>query len=126
MNVIASTVAVNPQIGNAGGDYHQYTRPDQFVSQFHFFDSFSRVHKTLIGEYANIQDNKPGGGGANFSQPKRMWGSWVGTVAEAVFLIGAERNTDHVIGASYAPLLANLNDFQWTVSFLPGFEDLYF
>lgn len=45
-----------------------------------------------------------------------MWASWVGTVAEAVFLIGAERNTDHIIGASYASLPANLNDFQWTVS----------
>jgi hypothetical protein len=52
MNVIASIIAVNPQIGNAGGDYHQYTRPDQFLSQFDYFDSFSRVHKTLIGQAA--------------------------------------------------------------------------
>jgi len=93
MNVIASTVAVNPQIGNAGGDYHQYTRPDQFVSQFDYFDSFSRVHKTLIGEYAHIQDNIPGGGGANFGQPKRMWAGWVGTAAEAVFFV--RRRKEH-------------------------------
>jgi alpha-N-arabinofuranosidase len=124
MNVIASTVAVSPQVGDAGGDYHQYTRPDQFVQQFNYFDNFSLSHKALIGEYANVQDNIAGGGGANFSEPKRMWASWIGTVAEAVFLLGAERNTDHIIGASYAPLLANLNNFQWTVSFLLGLGDV--
>jgi alpha-L-arabinofuranosidase len=114
MNIIASAVSVNIQLSNAGDD-HQYTRPDQFVSQFNYFDDFSTAHKTLIGEYANIQDNLAGGGGANFGEPKRIWASWVGTVAEAVVWIGSERNTDHIIGASYAPLLANLNDYQWTV-----------
>jgi alpha-L-arabinofuranosidase len=118
MNIIASTVAVNPQIGNAGGDYHQYTRPDYFVSQSHYFDDFSLVHKTLIGEYATIQDNTPTLQGPNWSAPKNMWPIWVGTVAEAVFLIGAERNTDHMIGAAYAPLFNNLNNYQWTVSSL--------
>jgi alpha-N-arabinofuranosidase len=53
-----------------------------------------------------------------------MWASWVGTVVEAVFLIGIERNTDHIIGASYAALLANLNDYQWTVSFLLAYDSL--
>lgn len=30
-----------------------------------------------------------------------------------MFTIGAERNSDVVIGASYAPLLCNLNSHQW-------------
>jgi len=125
MNIITSTVSVNPQLGDTGGDYHQYTRRDQCASQFNYSDDFSTMHKTLIGEYANIQDNIVEGGGDNFGEAKRMWASWVGIVAEAVFLIGAEGNTDHIIGTSYAPLFANLNDYQWTVSSLPGFHDLF-
>jgi alpha-L-arabinofuranosidase len=105
-------VAVNPQIGNAGGDYHQYTRPDYFASQFNFFDHFPTAHKTLIGEYANVQPNAPTLQGTDWDAPKFEYPVWVGTVAEAVFLIGAERNTDQIIGAAYAPLFNNLNSYQ--------------
>jgi alpha-N-arabinofuranosidase len=35
-------------------------------------------------------------------------------VSEAVFLLGAERNADRIWGASFAPLLQNLNSYQWT------------
>lgn len=55
---------------------------------------------------------------------------WIGTVAEAVFLIGAERNADKIFGAAYvrhsqthyelfslilaqAPLFQNLDSYQW-------------
>jgi alpha-N-arabinofuranosidase len=34
---------------------------------------------------------------------------WTKAFSEAIFTIGAERNSDVVIGASYAPLLYNLN-----------------
>lgn len=34
---------------DAGEDYHQYTRPDYFVGQFGFFDSFPTGFKTMIG-----------------------------------------------------------------------------
>lgn len=41
----------------------------------------------------------------------------IGTVSEAVFLLGLERNSapNKIYGASYAPLLQNLNSFEWTV-----------
>lgn len=114
ITVIASTVQVDPwPAAGAAGDYHQYTRPDQFVSQFNFFDNFTSEHPTLIGEYANIQPNIPAGGGANFSVPRSPWPFWIGSVAEAVFLLGAERNADKIIGASYAPTLQNLNSYEW-------------
>lgn len=32
---------------------------------------------------------------------------WIGSVSEAVFLLGAERNSDRVIGVAYAPLLGH-------------------
>jgi alpha-N-arabinofuranosidase len=37
---------------------------------------------------------------------------WTGVVSEGLFTIGAEINSDVVIGASYAPLLYNLNGHQ--------------
>jgi hypothetical protein len=56
---------------------------------------------TFPGEYAAVQPNIPSGGGVNWSLPKWMFPMWVGTVAEAVFLIGTERNADKMIGAAY-------------------------
>lgn len=113
ITVIASTIALDPYPAGASGDYHQYTRPDGFVSQFNMFDNYTSAHPTLIGEYADIQPNQPQGGGANFSEPRSVWPFWIGTVAEAVFLLGAERNANAIIGASYAPTLQNLNSYEW-------------
>jgi len=117
MNIIASTVMNDPRPGNSGGDYHQYTRPDYFVSQFSFFDHFSTVHETLIGEYAHVQPNSRTLAGTDWNAPKLEYPVWIGTVSEAIFLIGVERNTDHIIGASFAPLLQNINSYKWSVRF---------
>lgn len=35
------------------------------------------------------------------------------TVAEAIFLLGSERNSDKIIGAAYAPSFQNLNRWEW-------------
>lgn len=54
ITIIGSTVDINPFLGNASGDYHLYTRPDDFVSHFSSFDNANttnRQHKTLVGEY---------------------------------------------------------------------------
>jgi alpha-L-arabinofuranosidase len=52
MFIIASTVANQSTLpGHAGGDYHQYTRPDDFVSEIGFFDHYPRNHLSLIGTY---------------------------------------------------------------------------
>ena len=56
---------------------------------------------TFPGEYAAVQPNIPSGGGVNWNLPKWMFPMWIGTVAEAVFLIGTERNADKMIGAAY-------------------------
>jgi len=116
MTVIGSTVAINPFPGDASGDYHQYTRPDYFVSQFNFFDNSNtttRQHKTLVGEYATVQPNEQGQLGVNWTEARSPFPFWIGSVAEAVFLLGIERNADKIIGASYAPLFQNLNSYQW-------------
>lgn len=81
-------------------DYHDYNTPDGLVSQFSMFDNKDRSLPYFIGEYA--QNNVP-------------WPIMKGAVAEAVFMIGLERNSDLVQMASYAPLLQLVNSTQWTV-----------
>jgi alpha-N-arabinofuranosidase len=97
-------------------DYHTYTRPDYFVSQFGHFDNASREYKSLIGEYACIQGNVYDQiVGVDWDAPKLQWTLWVGSVSEAIFSLGAERNGDAVIGMSYAPGFQNLNSYEWAV-----------
>ena len=49
----------------------------------------------------------------NWTEPRPTFPFWIGSVAEAIFLIGTERNSDAILGASYAPLLQNLNSYEW-------------
>ncbi|ROW10173.1 hypothetical protein VMCG_01633 [Cytospora schulzeri] len=48
------------------------------------------------------------------SIPIGVWPYWIGSVAEAIFAIGCERNADRVWGISYAPVLQNLNSYEWS------------
>lgn len=83
-------------------DYHDYNTPDGLVEQFNYFDNIDRNTTYLVGEYAQ-----------NNVQYPIMQGS----VGEAVFMIGMERNSDLIKMASYAPLLQLVNSTQWTVSY---------
>ena len=114
--VIASTTAIalpEPASTAAGADYHEYTRPDHFVSQFNYFDVNTSSHLTFIGEYATVQPNDPRQVGVDWNAPRMPFPFWVGTVAEAVFLLGAERNSGAMLGAAYAPTFQNLNSYEW-------------
>ena len=42
-----------------------------------------------------------------------MFPFWYGSVAEAIYLLSSERNSDKIIGAGYAPGFMNLNRWQW-------------
>lgn len=109
---MASTVAVSLPVGSMG-DYHQYTRPDDFVSQSNWFDNYPTDTKTMIGEYGCVQNNIPGGGGTTWTLPLNTAPHWEGSVGEAVFLLGAERNAAAIFGAAYAPTLQNYNSWLW-------------
>jgi alpha-N-arabinofuranosidase len=98
----------------SGTDFHQYLRPDDFATQFELFDHSNRSYPILLGEYAVIQPNA-NGAPVDWNASKMSYGSWVGAVGEAIYLLGAERNGDVVLGASYAPGFQNVNNFQWTV-----------
>ncbi|THV46082.1 hypothetical protein BGAL_0418g00040 [Botrytis galanthina] len=113
--VISSTqdlLSVGPPHESAT-DFHQYLRPDDFAVQFDLFDNANRSYPILLGEYAVIQPNA-NGAPVDWSAAKMDYGTWVGAVGEAIYLLGMERNGDIVIGASYAPGFQNINSFQWT------------
>lgn len=89
-----------------------------YPTQFGMWDNVNRSHPILIGEYATIQGNKANAtaevdwdGEARLPYP-----IWIGAVAESIYTLGAERNGDIVIGASYAPGFQNTNSIQWAVS----------
>jgi alpha-L-arabinofuranosidase len=84
------------QIPSPGaGDYHIYGTPDSMVNQFNLFDNITIPH--IIGEAAAVHPN--GGIGWNGSLIEYSW--WGGALAEAVELLGYERNCKTVIGQAY-------------------------
>ncbi|XP_020219687.1 alpha-L-arabinofuranosidase 1-like [Cajanus cajan] len=84
-------------------DYHTYLHEYQHMfNNAHAFDKTPRDGpKAFVSEYALIGDKEA------------KLGTLLGAVSEAGFLIGLERNSDHVIMASYAPLFVNANDRKW-------------
>ncbi|KAI1173599.1 alpha-N-arabinofuranosidase A [Nemania sp. FL0916] len=95
------------------GDYHIYTEPDTFVAEFGKFDNVTTPH--LIGEMAATFPNGGTGWDSGVLRPFPWWG---GAVGEAVALIGYERNADRIIGAINAPILRNMNRWQWAITIL--------
>jgi alpha-N-arabinofuranosidase len=108
--IVASTVNVTLSEGEIG-DYHIYTTPDGFATYFDFFDNNPAGSQTFVGEYATVQPNgiATAPHSSNFSLPLSPAPFWIGSVAEAIFLIGGERNADRVFGAAYAPSFENLD-----------------
>ncbi|KAI0421854.1 alpha-N-arabinofuranosidase A [Xylaria grammica] len=95
------------------GDYHLYTTPDTWVAEFGKFDTVKTPH--IIGEMASTFPNGGTGWDSGVLRPFPWWG---GAVGEAVALIGYERNADRIIGAVYAPILRNMNRWQWSITML--------
>jgi alpha-L-arabinofuranosidase len=98
---------------NAGGDFHEYALPVTMSSQFTYFDNYTSAHPIMIGEYAVVEYDTPEGLQWNAGAPRAYTPFWYGSVAEAIFLLGAERNSDKVFGAAYAPSFMNWNRWEW-------------
>ncbi|MGA9778421.1 MAG: alpha-L-arabinofuranosidase C-terminal domain-containing protein, partial [Verrucomicrobiia bacterium] len=82
-------------------DEHYYASPATFYSYATKYDSYRRNGaKVFVGEYA-------------VNSSYGTYGNLTSALAEAAFMTGLERNADIVQMASYAPLLANLNGYQW-------------
>ncbi|WP_165235912.1 alpha-L-arabinofuranosidase C-terminal domain-containing protein [Aquisphaera insulae] len=86
-------------------DEHFYMPPDWFYSQVHRYDGYDRKGpKVFAGEFAShVRDKRPAFG-AN---------TWEAALSEAALMTGLERNGDVVRLASYAPLFAHVEAWQW-------------
>jgi alpha-L-arabinofuranosidase len=86
-------------------DEHYYMSSDWFLKNAARYDNYDRKGpKVFAGEYAAL------GREATESESRN---SWFSALAEAAFMTGLERNADIVNMASYAPLLAHVEAWQW-------------
>jgi alpha-L-arabinofuranosidase len=82
-------------------DEHYYKDPKWFLANAGRYDNYSRKGpKVFAGEYAcHVQPEKKN--------------SFYAALCEAAFLTGVERNADVVRLATYAPLFAHVDAWQW-------------
>jgi alpha-N-arabinofuranosidase len=86
-------------------DEHYYMDPAWFLQNSGRYDHYDRSGpKVFAGEYAAQSK-------ATTSPDNRN--NWQTALAEAAFMTGLERNGDVVRMASYAPLLAHVDAWQW-------------
>lgn len=98
-----------PKLRELGADLvdeHCYASPNWFFENTHRYDAYDRRGpKVFFGEYAAQS--------VAVVSPKNR-NTLECALAEAAFLTGLERNADVVRMASYAPLLAHVEAWQWT------------
>ena len=87
-------------------DEHYYRSPEWFLQNAGRYDHYDRSGPRIFaGEYAAQSDHVVSAMNRN---------NWKCAMAEAAFMTGLERNADVVQMASYAPLLAHVEGWQWT------------
>jgi alpha-L-arabinofuranosidase len=85
-------------------DEHYYRPPTWFFSHAARYDQYDRNGpKVFAGEYASHVPNTNG--------PEKN--TWLAALSEAAYMTGLERNADIVGMASYAPLFAHVDAWQW-------------
>ncbi len=86
-------------------DEHYYQPPAWFLSNATRYDRYDRSGpKVFAGEYAAHASAAGRGKRPN---------NWQAALSEAAFMTGLERNADLVRMASYAPLFAHVDAWQW-------------
>ena len=86
-------------------DEHFYVNPSRFFGMANQYDRTDRNGpKIYVGEYAV----NSGVGNGNLQ----------GALAEAVFMMNMEKNSDIVTMSSYAPLFENVNSREWEVNLI--------
>lgn len=87
-------------------DEHYYRRPEWFLANAARYDNYPRNGaKIFAGEYAAQSDHTVSINNKNNGET---------AIAEAAFMTGLERNAAVVNLASYAPLFAHAEGWQWT------------
>jgi alpha-L-arabinofuranosidase len=86
-------------------DEHYYMPPEWFLKNAGRYDNYDRKGiKVFAGEYAAHWKE---------STEAESRNSWYSALVEAAFMTGLERNSEVVNMASYAPLLAHVEAWQW-------------
>ena len=87
-------------------DEHYYKSPDWFLNGAARYDKYDRRGpKVFAGEYAAHSKKQ--------NENPESQNNWESALAEAAFMTGLERNADIVYMASYAPLFAHVDAWQW-------------
>jgi alpha-L-arabinofuranosidase len=87
-------------------DEHYYRKPEWFFANARRYDNYPRNSSKIFGgEYAAQSDHTVSVNNKN---------CWLTALSEAAFMTGLERNADVVAMASYAPLFAHVDGWQWT------------
>lgn len=87
-------------------DEHFYRPPQFFYGNAKRYDDYPRTgSKVFAGEYAS----HTAGIGSNQNR-----NNWLAALSEAAMLTGFDRNADVVQMASYAPLFAHVDGWQWS------------
>lgn len=87
-------------------DEHYYMAPEWFQKNAGRYDHYDRSGpKVFAGEYAAQT--------SGVARPDNH-NNWDAAISEAAFMTGLERNADVVRMASYAPLFAHVDAWQWT------------
>lgn len=81
-------------------DEHYYMKPKWFFDNAGRYDNYDRKGpKVFAGEYAAHGEGE--------------FNNWEAALSEAAFMTGLERNADVVHQATYAPLFAHVEGWQW-------------
>ena len=111
LKIVATTPVTNGPALDVVDEHYYNNDPSYFASNAHLFDAVSRSGpKVIVGEYATTQGTPTG--------------TLADAIGESAFLTGLERNADLVIGASYAPLLVNVNAPSWPTNLI-GYDALH-
>ena len=87
-------------------DEHYYRKPEWFLQNAKRYDTYDKKSsKIFAGEYAAQSDKTVSVDNKN---------NWLTALSEAAFMTGLERNAGVVYMASYAPLFAHIDAWQWT------------
>lgn len=97
-------------------DEHYYQNPSWFLNNVKRYDNYDRKGpKVFAGEYA-VQT-------VATTSPNNK-NNWQSALSEAAYMTGLERNADIVYMASYAPLFAHSEGWQWTPDLI-WFDNLH-
>ena len=87
-------------------DEHYYRKPEWFLANAKRYDNYPRNESKIFGgEYAAQSDHTVSVDNKN---------NWLTAISEAAFMTGLERNAGVVTMASYAPLFAHIDGWQWS------------